>query len=182
MGLVFWILASFSCAQEADASSLRPFHFVKTGNGSKDCITPSVCITRGGSGPIYNSVLENTSGGLGGPSPSGTEWAFGLCTSKSSLTFKTFMETCNKSTPSIVNKSMCIHLIQDDLYVDVMFDSWGRINVSGGFSYYRSIPNKAPSTTIAAGYIASNTISIGSPLLLIAVAVVLILLFRRKKK
>ena len=39
--------------------------------------------------------------------------------------------------PSLVNQTVSLHLVADDLYFDVRFLSWTEGGVGGGFSYER---------------------------------------------
>jgi hypothetical protein len=40
--------------------------------------------------------------------------------------------------PSMVNQNMVVHLITDDIYIDLKFTSWSSSSSGGGFSYQRS--------------------------------------------
>ncbi|GAG17623.1 unnamed protein product, partial [marine sediment metagenome] len=115
--------------------------FTKSDWGSEqDCITSNVCITRGYSGPIYNSVLEPSAElYCESTSPHDTEWAQGTCDS-GGLVFDTFVNTleCSSIGHNVVGLNMCLHLITDDLYFDIVFTSWTTTMNGGGFSYTRT--------------------------------------------
>jgi hypothetical protein len=108
---------------------------------NQDRITSNVWITRAGSEGIFNIKTENsyTNG-----SPDDTEWALGTTANLASLTFDSWKNTV-VNPGSAVNKNMVLHLITDDIYIDIKFTSWsgGNGGGSGGagggaFSYERS--------------------------------------------
>jgi len=105
---------------------------------NQDRITDNVWITRGNSGgEIYNAVLEESS--TQNVSPMGTEWALGTTADLASLTFDSFRGTISPS--QVVGEDMVLHLIEDDIYIDIKFLSWnggGRQGNGGAFSYERS--------------------------------------------
>lgn len=118
--------------------------FTKTNNAdinlevNQDRISNNVWITRGNNGGgIYNIATENSYTKF--VSPSDTEWAFGVTANLASLTFDDFQHTHGSDAPSIVNQDMVVHLITEDIYIDIKFTSWteGPEN-GGGFSYERS--------------------------------------------
>lgn len=117
---------------------------------NQDAITENVAITRGATKGIYNAVSEafytNTS------SPADTEWGFsGLnlnpafsfgtgASSHGSLTFADWESSQGNNPPQSVGLPAVVHLITDNIYVDIQFDSWGQGPVSGAFfSYVRAI-------------------------------------------
>jgi hypothetical protein len=125
-----------------------PFSFSKSAFGSEsDCITGSVCITRGTMQGLYNPVSENSYSW--NFSPSDTEWANVACgADPESLSYTDWRNAAGGSGNlrwNIVGMPMCLHLISDNLYFDIVFDSWvapgsGLPECSpggGGFSYTR---------------------------------------------
>ncbi|MEM9897515.1 MAG: hypothetical protein AAF789_14230 [Bacteroidota bacterium] len=106
---------------------------------NQDRITSKVWITRANSGSIYNAVSETQAG----DTPAGTEWAYGTTAELDALTFNTFQATHGNSSPSVVGKDMVLHLIEEDIYIDIKFSQWGRKSQAGGgsFAYTRSTPN-----------------------------------------
>ena len=101
---------------------------------NQDRITDNVWITRGNSGgQIYNAKEENNSSKS--TSPADTEWAVGTTADIESLTFLPFRDAI--SPRNVVGVDLVLHLITDDIYIDVKFTQWssGR---QGGFAYERS--------------------------------------------
>jgi hypothetical protein len=131
------MIGSYRCACDADIS------FVKEDFGSEeDCITADVCLTRGDQYPMYNSVLESQATEAGcfraSPSPAGTLWAFGECSSVEPDQFGVFMgeDFASCYPPSVVGNPACLKA--GDLYFDITFDSWTSGASGGGFSYTRT--------------------------------------------
>ena len=113
-------------------------YFAKTNSSSQDCITDNVCLKRGSSGIIYNSVLENSSNNS--VSPKDTEWSVGTCASHGS--FGTFLTVvCHGACSlNILNKDFCARLISDDKLVDFYFVNYTSGPQGAIFAYYRSEP------------------------------------------
>ncbi|MBJ6367091.1 T9SS type A sorting domain-containing protein [Snuella sedimenti] len=107
---------------------------------NQDRITSNVWITRGSSKGIFNIKQEAAYSGSGtsGNSPIDTEWAFGTTNNIETLTFTTWAVAMDKSPASQVNKDMVVHLISDNIYIDIKFLSWSNFNNGAGFSYQRS--------------------------------------------
>lgn len=107
-----------------------------TSEDSQDRITDLVWLTRGNNGgQLYNAKTESNSSKNN--SPEDTRWAFGTTSNLGSLTFSTFRGT---SKPKLaVGQNMVVHLISDDIYIDIKITSWeSGSNSGGGFSYTRS--------------------------------------------
>lgn len=108
---------------------------------NQDRITDRVWLTRANSGgELYNAVSE--SGQVKGVSPVGTEWALGTTSNLASLTFAPLRRTLRPA--ALTGQNLVLHLIEEDIYIDVTFLSWsqgGKQGNSGGFSYERSTPN-----------------------------------------
>lgn len=102
---------------------------------NQDRITANVWITRKDNQTIFNIVKEN---GSGSSSPSGTEWAFGTTANFENLTFDTFNKTHGSNPTSTINRDMVLHLITEDIYIDIKFVSFSGGGTGGGFSYERS--------------------------------------------
>jgi len=114
---------------------------------NQDRITPNVWITRGGSQGIYNAKTE--SGFTHFFSPADTEWANGTTANYNNLTYtdwNSWARGVNPSPPSTVGVNAVVHLISEDIYIDVQFTSWA---VGSGFSYVRSTPPPPPLLVIA---------------------------------
>jgi len=104
-----------------------------------DKITSNVWITRGGSQGLYNAVTE--SGFTHFFSPADTEWADGTTANYGSLSYSdwnTWSKNVHGGPPNTVGVPAVMHLITDDIYIDVTFTSWG--GVGGSWSYMRATP------------------------------------------
>ena len=102
---------------------------------NQDQMTNTVWITRGNDGgQIYNIAMESQA--TQNTSPMGTEWAEGTFDNIEELTFEPFRPAVGRPS-DVVGKDLVLHLIDDDIYLEVRFTSWssGR---QGGFSYQRS--------------------------------------------
>lgn len=110
---------------------------------ASDQITENVAITRAESGGIFNAVTETESAGKQGLSPADTEWAFGTTAELGSLTYTPWFEWLGfKSPAAAVGQAAVLHLITDDIYIDIEFISWVDGKGGGGFSYARSTPDE----------------------------------------
>jgi len=103
---------------------------------NQDRITNNVWITRANNGGIFNIVTEADY--TGSSSPADTEWAIGTTANIGSLTFQNWEDTSGSNPPSLVNQDMVVHLITEDIYIDIKFLSWSSGGSGGGFSYERS--------------------------------------------
>lgn len=104
---------------------------------NQDSITPSVSLTRGDNGEIYNANLETTYSK--GTSPLGTEWAIGDLSELESLTFRPFRSTVGKPR-NVVGKKLVLYVTDENVYLSVEFTSWSD-GKKGGFAYKRSTNN-----------------------------------------
>jgi hypothetical protein len=100
----------------------------------QDRITPQVWITRGSSQGIYN--IHQESAYTHNVSPAGTEWATGDAVNHAALTFRAWEVWANGTPPATVGVHAVVHLIAEDIYVDIVFDTWG--GSGGAFSYHRA--------------------------------------------
>ncbi|MEY4590350.1 MAG: hypothetical protein RL497_2426 [Pseudomonadota bacterium] len=86
-------------------------------------------------------------------SPADTEWAFGSISSGvQTLNFQPWQLAVGSPQSNLVNRPMVVHLISEDIYLDIKFLSWhtGREGFGGGaFSYERSTPAVSTPTTLA---------------------------------
>jgi len=104
---------------------------------NQDRITDNVWITRDNNGgPIINaqSNANNNNG------PGDTEWAVGNTSQIADLQFTNLRAALGGGRMAfrdIVDQDLVLHLITDDIYIDVTFTQWasGR---DGGFAYERS--------------------------------------------
>ncbi len=105
---------------------------------NQDRIAATVWITRGISGGgLYNAFSETEDNET--TSPAGTEWASGISANLSQLTFTSFRDAIEGGPKNAPGQDLVLHLIAEDVYVDVRFNTWAQGNNSrGGFSYTRS--------------------------------------------
>lgn len=103
---------------------------------NQDRITPNVWITRADTRGIFNIAVETafTTG-----SPAGTAWATGDAVNHASLTFTDWRTWAQSFPPGTVGVNAVVHLITDDIYIDIRFDSWSQMASGGGFSYTRAV-------------------------------------------
>lgn len=111
---------------------------------NQDRITSNVWITRASSrGPI-NFVTETTY--TRNVSPEDTEWATGEAVDWQSLTFtnwETWRGATGSTDLSFLGENAVVHLITDDIYLDIRFESWSCCS-AGGFSYVRARDPASP--------------------------------------
>ena len=108
---------------------------------NQDRMTENVWITRDIIRGIFNAAQENGFTGQGGssPSPIGTQWAVGSAADYQSLTFGTWGSVHGGSPPSLIGQDLAVHLVDDDIYIDLRFTAWGSGSGTGGsFAYLRS--------------------------------------------
>src|SRR5882672_8978038 len=102
--------------------------FTNTSPGVADVLVPGkVSLTRGGSGPLYNPAAGETFAGT--TSPKDTMWAFGELTNFASLNYVTFFSLHGATagfdlSTFLPNKSMVVHLLNEDIYLAVKFSFW----------------------------------------------------------
>lgn len=143
------VTISINDVNEVDVASLTlwegvPITFSKPNEGNpnneanQDRITDNVWLTRGDVGILYNIVSEASANNSS--SPAGTEWAQGTFADLSTLEFTNFRAACPGAKPkNVVGIPMVLHLIQDDIYIEITITSWAQGKV-GGFTYIRSTP------------------------------------------
>lgn len=103
---------------------------------NQDRLTANVWLTRADTLGIFNIVTENIYTKF--VSPANTEWAFGTTADISTVTFMDWQNAIASDPPGMVNQDMILHLISDDIYIDIKFLSWTIGRNGGGFSYERS--------------------------------------------
>ena len=107
---------------------------------AQDRITDLVWITRADQGGLFNRTEESAY--QTDISPLGTEWAEGSLDDFRTLIY-TDWKTAVVQPPSSVGKQYVVHLIAEDIYLQVEFISWTQGRSSGGgFSYRRSTPSE----------------------------------------
>ena len=109
-----------------------------TQSENQDRITANVWLTRGDLGILYNAVTEGAANN--DSSPAGTEWAQGTFADLEMMEFTNFRAACPNNKPkNVVGIPMVVHLIQDDVYIELTITSWAQGKL-GGFTYQRSTP------------------------------------------
>ncbi|MAA79513.1 MAG: hypothetical protein CL916_09660 [Deltaproteobacteria bacterium] len=109
-----------------------------TESQNQDFITDSVILTRQMKGSLINIATESSAVFS---SPDGTEWALGTTNDLDNLEFQSLKEAANNLLKQVPGKSYVLHLIEDDIYIDVTFISWTSGGSGGGFSYERTTEN-----------------------------------------
>jgi len=112
---------------------------------NQDRLTSDVWITRGSAQGIFN--IEQESGFTHDLSPTDTQWADGTVEAGdpsllSYTDWNTWAKDDHGGPPSTVGVDAVMHIVSDDIYLDVTFTSWG--SIGGGFSYLRSTPAAVP--------------------------------------
>jgi len=104
---------------------------------NQDRITDAVWITRANTRGIFNIVKESTY--VNNSSPADTEWSFGTTANISTLTFGSWESAVagRNNIPAMLNRDIVLHLISENIYIDLKFLSWTERG-GGGFSYERS--------------------------------------------
>ena len=167
----FVAIALLQCVASAEAATIwdaddGTISFSKaafadpTDPANQDAITPNVAITRGAVEGIYNAATETGYNRF--TSPADTAWAFSGSNGNptfafgegaenyTTLTFADWAPATDMSPPSSVGRPGVVHLISDDIYIDIMFTAWGAGGgAGGGFSYIRAVPE--PTTGVLAG-------------------------------
>lgn len=109
---------------------------------NQDRITSNVWLTRADTRGIYNAQAETAY--EADISPADTRWAYGTTAMLDSLAFSVWKDAVAANPPTSVGQDMVLHLITDDIYLDVVFLSWGqRLGGGGSFSYQRATPGTA---------------------------------------
>ncbi|MEL6592762.1 MAG: hypothetical protein AAFQ68_21875 [Bacteroidota bacterium] len=114
---------------------------------NQDRISDSVWITRKNMEGFFNIRKENTFDRQGKSSPAGTEWANGrISDGLNNLTFTTWLESHVGGPNEEVGVDKVLHLIEEDIYLDLKLLSWTQggggsgTGFGGGFRYERSTP------------------------------------------
>ena len=107
---------------------------------NQDRLTPEDWITRDTTRGLFNAASESFYTKFS--SPADTQWATGTLANYASLTYTDWQDWAGSHPPSTVGEQAVVHLIADDIYLSVKFDSWG--GSAGGFSYERSTPSIVP--------------------------------------
>lgn len=104
---------------------------------NQDRITDAVWLTRiNQGGGIFNFALESVYSPI---SPLDTEWSYGSAANAATLTFRPWQQWHGNNPPSTIGQDAVVHLVSEDIYIDIKFLSWSCCG-RGGFSYERSTP------------------------------------------
>jgi hypothetical protein len=119
-----------------------------TAEENQDRITDLVWLTRADNKGIFNIVQEEEYNNVADISPLGTEWANGsIADGIENLTFTTWSASNPNSPVEEIGVPKVLHLIEEDIYIDLVFTSWTQggggsgTGFGGGFSYQRSTPS-----------------------------------------
>jgi hypothetical protein len=124
---------------------------------NQDRITDNVWITRAPQGGIFNANVESF---WDSESPADTEWATDYnnpddeiaATNYAALDFVPWLNAyvedigTGQLPASLIGRNAVVHLITDNIYLDLRFESWV-FGGGGGFSYVRALPPDEPETT-----------------------------------
>lgn len=121
-------LLTFEKANSADPSDPE----------NQDAITDLVVLTRGDSSSLFNVVIEESATSS---SPLGTEWARGTTAELDVLKFDTLKGSMSNQMSNLPGTALVLHLIDENIYIDVTFLSWSSGDSGGGFSYERTTGN-----------------------------------------
>lgn len=117
---------------------------------NQDRITPNVWLTRAADHGLFNAKTESTFTHFS--SPADTAWANGTTANYASLTYSdwnTWAKNINLGPPNTIGRNAVLHLISEDIYLDIKIISWPS-GGTGGFVYTRSTPQAAlPSPTVS---------------------------------
>ena len=104
---------------------------------NQDRITDNVWLTRQDFLGIYNIAVED---GYTALSPADREWAYGDAYDYENLTFESWVTWAANFPHGTVGQDAVVHLISEDIYIDIRFLSWSCCGL-GGFSYDRATPD-----------------------------------------
>jgi hypothetical protein len=107
---------------------------------NQDRLTPHVWLTRDSTHGIFNVAVETF---YSSNSPADTEWSYGTTADLPNLTFAPWVQWHGKCPPCSLGLDAVVHLISDDIYLDIRFTSWTP-QFGGGFAYVRSTPASPP--------------------------------------
>ncbi len=147
--LVAFLFSGFSLNAQTEWTGSK-ITFTKNGGAdwtqeaNQDRITNNVWITRANNKGLFNIAQESSFQGMGqsSPSPIDTEWAFGsISDGVQNLTFTTWGGAHAGNPSNLISQDMVLHLITDDIYIDIKLLSWGGAGQGAPFSYERSTNN-----------------------------------------
>ena len=117
---------------------------------NQDFLTSNVSLTRGYSGFLCNVSASDVCAGTHDYSyPSDMEWAWGSIEDWDTLTYSDPLHTVELAIGqlnmlALPGKTFVAHILSDDIFFELTFNSWSSGNSGGGFSYDRTTPNTVP--------------------------------------
>jgi len=154
MGLCLAVLSAPLSGRPATVWTGPTTSFSKLGSAdptlpaNQDRLTTNVWLTRGLTEGLYNAKTETSY--THNFSPADTEWATGTTSNYATLTY-TNWETWTRTVggpPFTVGLNAVVHLISDDIYLDLTITSWPER--TGDYSYNRSTPTPVNQPPIVA--------------------------------
>lgn len=134
---------------------------------NQDAIMPNVIITRRNTEGIFNIAVENAFDRFTGQNaPADTEWAFASLAGNPAVVSASDWALLNFDTwtislggggslaGNILNRPGVLHLISDDIYLDIQFTGWGQGHGGGGSFSYNRAPEPATVTMLGLGGLA----------------------------
>lgn len=113
---------------------------------NQDRITDNVWITRKNTQGIFNIRQEDGFSHLNG-SPIDTEWSYGTTEEIDQLTFEPWASAIDSMVPQMLGQDMVVHLITDDIYIDIKFLEWGITHAGFGYFKYERATENIPLST-----------------------------------
>jgi hypothetical protein len=154
LALVLWLGASQIASAVPIVWSGLSTTFSKANNANpalaqnQDRITSNAWLTRGSQAGLFNAKNEASYNKGTHAAPTGTTWATSLnnpgktisAANWQNLSFTTWRGAYNnKIGNNIVNRDAVVHLIADDIYLDLRFTAWSGGGGGGGFTYRRAV-------------------------------------------
>ena len=135
------LAAATSCALGQEVWSGYDAEFIKVDGAdwtleeNQDRLTDEVWITRADSAGIFNIRTEDQY--EKSFSPEDTRWALGTTDDLGSLVFNCW--ECVVGRPIFITAlgPMVVHLVSEDIYIDIEFTQWTPRGAGGGFAYVR---------------------------------------------
>jgi hypothetical protein len=113
---------------------------------NQDRITDNVWLTRKNIRGIFNIAQENGFSHVNG-SPLDTEWAFGTTAQYEDLVYEPWSSAIDSMVNLMIGEDMVIHLISDDIYIDIKVLEWGITQAGGGYMRYQRATENVPLAT-----------------------------------
>ncbi|MEM9886713.1 MAG: T9SS type A sorting domain-containing protein [Bacteroidota bacterium] len=153
---VLFLFCSFLFAQSSTAQTIwdgPKMTFTKAGNAdwtleeNQDRITEDIWITRRDRWSIFNiaegEITSKPSCGANPGQPFGTRWAWGSTADGiENLMFDNFLgadfANCKPGEAAMMDRTAVLHLVEDDIYIDIKFLDWSSQSGGALVSYERS--------------------------------------------